>query len=69
MKGSSRSNRTGYDRPNYRILFNPKNTGMLLKDLKWAGYLIIFACFKDYSGCNEENGLVMEQGKVLEEWT
>lgn len=34
MKGSLRSNHTEYDRANYGILLNPKNTRELLKDME-----------------------------------
>lgn len=46
MKISLRSNHTECDRPNYRILLHPKNTGELLKDLEQAGCMVIFSCLK-----------------------
>lgn len=67
MKGSLRSNHPEHNRPNYRILFKPKNTGRLLKDLKSAGSTVSFACFKSYSGSSKVNGLTREEEEVLEE--
>jgi len=65
MKCSLRSYHTKYDRADYGILLNPKNTRELLKALKWAGQMVIFVYSKDYSGCSEMNGLIREGDK----WT